>query len=243
MSRNVSRGRRFCHLRQTYFVTRASWRDAWRDAAKVDLASHLKAPHWGTLQTSSISRLPRRSREPGSPTAELLQAGSSLQSRRDQATRPPRAPYAVSGHLLARTAHFRGGSRKQPALVAAAGRGSSPRGGKARTCSRDRTGDCSRGVSLVVGSLCLPCVTASLILRRPPLPFRVRLVEVRAASRQAVTSRGSSRESLRRGCASVLSEHKKAIKSLTRGGGASSRLRRRRRLWHGRACWSRHARP
>ena len=80
-------------------------------------------------------------------------------------------------------------------------------------------------------------------LRRPPLPFRVRLVEVRAASRQAVTSRGSSRESLRRGCASVLSEHKKAIKSLTRGGGASSRLRRRRRLWHGRACWSRHARP
>ena len=136
------RGRRFCHLRQTYFVT-----------------SHLKAPHWGTLQTSSISRLPRRSREPGSPTAELLQAGSSLQSRRDQATRPPRAPYAVSGHLLARTAHFRGGSRKQPALVAAAGRGSRPRGGKARTCSRDRTGDCSRGVSLVVGSLCLPHIT------------------------------------------------------------------------------------
>ena len=96
------RGRRFCHLRQTYFVT-----------------SHLKAPHWGTLQTSSISRLPRRSREPGSPTAELLQAGSSLQSRRDQATRPPRAPYAVSGHLLARTAHFRGGSRKQPAAAVA----------------------------------------------------------------------------------------------------------------------------
>ena len=118
-SQGVSRGRRFCHLRQTYFVTRASWRDAWRDAAKVDLASHLKAPHWGTLQTSSISRLPRRSREPGSPTAELLQAGSSLQSRRDQATRPPRAPYAVSGHLLARTAHFRGGSRKQPAAAVA----------------------------------------------------------------------------------------------------------------------------
>ena len=129
-----------------YFLTRASWRDAWRDAAKVDLASHLKAPHWGTLQTSSISRLPRRSREPGSPTAELLQAGSSLQSRRDQATRPPRAPPSPSAAIYALGPRISAPGRKRSPHSLLRRRGPRPRGGKARTCSRDRTATTSRGL-------------------------------------------------------------------------------------------------
>ena len=106
---------------------------------------------------ANLARLKNRPRFPRKRMEERDRAGRwvSLPMKKGRRVLVESKTKLKINHWRVAKQHFRGGSRKQPALVAAAGRGSSPRGGKARTCSRDRTGDCSRGVSLVVGSLCL----------------------------------------------------------------------------------------
>ena len=113
------RGRRFCHLRQTYFVTRASWRDAWRDAAGLDLASHLKAPPTGRPFTHLLSPVCRggaaiwAAPQPSSASRQLRSRAVAIRrpapppARRRRRQRPSTRSDRASPHRFAKGARTR----------------------------------------------------------------------------------------------------------------------------------------